>query len=281
MANDRYYDWALTFLQSLREHNATLPLHFIPYDDNTGRILSLRRHFGFEPVPFDYARIDAFARRLFPNRDWNLGNLRKYAALDLDYDELAYFDVDMLLFADPARLFGHIAPGAVDMIYLSTSDDWVYERDQLPLARSQFGDMRLFSAGAYVTSRRILTFDKVEATIEADLDLYRRLRKSSSVDQAVLNFVAHRSGMVCRHIGECDLASAGMVSFRYPDIRFEGGRLVQPSTGRHVAAVHWAGGLKQGLELISPRLWPLRRHRSAVRRRAMRRLAGASGGREH
>jgi len=59
MANDRYYHHALTFLESLREHNAKLPLYCIPYDANAGRIASLANVFGFQMIDTDFALLDA------------------------------------------------------------------------------------------------------------------------------------------------------------------------------------------------------------------------------
>ncbi|HYM02621.1 MAG TPA: hypothetical protein VET85_06715 [Stellaceae bacterium] len=273
-ANDRYYDWTLPFLQSIREHNADLKLYLIPYDDHVDKTLALRRHFDFEPIDADLAAIDGFSERLFPAHRRERGNMRRFAALQIDCDEVAYFDVDMVLCADPARLFGYVSASVCDLIYLSTSEEWVYRRNKLALARAHFPNTRLFSAGAFVTSPRILTVEKIIATIEENWDLYVALRMPRMADQTILNFVVDRLDLACRHIGECDERSAGMVSHRYRDIRFEGEQLVQSSTGRDVTAVHWAGVLKRGVGLINPRIRQLRRYHAAMRKRVALRLAG-------
>jgi len=274
LANDRYYAWAVTFLESIREHNAGQLLYCIPYDAETARIRSLRGAFGFEMVDVDFSTLDAFADRLFPNRPPNRANLRKYAALQLDCDEVAYFDIDMVLLVDPARLFGHVRPGTLDLVYLSTSPDFVYRRDRLAEARRHFPHMQLISAGAFVTSRRALSVEDIVNTVEANRELYLELRREEGLyDQPVLNFALDCAGKRLRHIEECDPTLAGLASFRNPHLAFEGGRLLDLRNGREVAAVHWAGAVKRGLEVLDPRLWRLGRLRSGFHRRGKQRLA--------
>ncbi|HTZ80544.1 MAG TPA: hypothetical protein VMC10_21725 [Stellaceae bacterium] len=276
LANDRYYAWAVTFLESIRERNARQPLYCIPYDAETARIRSLRGAFDFEMVDADFGALDAFADRLFPNRPPNRANLRKYAALQIDCDEVAYFDIDMVLLVDPARLFGHVRPGSLDLIYLSTSPDFVYRRDRLAEARRRFPQMQLISAGAFITSRCALSIEGIIDTVESNRALYLELRREDGLyDQPVLNFALDCSGKRCRHIEECDPTLAGLASFRNPHIVFEGGRLLDLRNGREVAAVHWAGAVKRGLEVLDPRLWPLGRLRSGFHRRGKQRVAEA------
>jgi len=274
MANDRYYRWALTFLESVRERNASLPLYWIPYDESVGRIRSLRGAFQFECIEADFSALDAFANRLFPSRPMKRANFRKYAALQLDYEEIAYFDVDSVVLVDPERLFGHVEPGIVDLVYLATSPGHVYRKDRLAAARAEFPNMSLLSAGAFVTSRRALSIEEIIATAETHYELYRSLRRRRALyDQPLINFVLDRAGKICKHIRDLDPGLAGMASFRSSHIGFRNERLVETSSGRDVVAIHWAGAFKTGLELLNPRYWPLAALRLGLLKRGRSRAA--------
>jgi hypothetical protein len=274
MANDRYYRWALTFLESVRERNPRLPLYWIPYDEYATKIGSLSVAFDFERIEADFSALDAFADRLFPSRPMKRANLRKYAALQLQYDEIAYFDVDSVVLVDPERLFGHVQPGVVDLVYLSTSPDFVYRKDRLAAARAHFPNMSLMSAGAFVTSRRALSIGEMIATAESHYELFQSLRRRGSLyDQPLLNFVLDRAGKICKHISDLDSGLAGMVSFRSSQIGFQNHQVVETSSGRDVVAVHWAGAFKTGLEAFNPRYWPLGALRSGFLKRGRARAA--------
>lgn len=244
MANDRYRHWAITFLESVRAADPSLPLYCIPHGGSFAEILALRRVFRFEILDEGLDRLDAFGRRLFPFHPRRRANLRKYAALTLPVDEVAYFDTDLVMLADPARLFGHIRPGETDLVYLATSPRWVYAARKLAHARTLFPEMRLISAGAFVTSRRTLTIDEIIKTIENDWRLYRTLRRRRVYDQPVLNFVLHRLGKRCRPIAELDGSLAGLVSFRNPNLRVVDGAAVDAGSTGDIVAIHWAGARK-------------------------------------
>jgi hypothetical protein len=272
LANDRYFDWALLFLESVRSKNSKLPLYCIPHSGQTTKILGLRNAYGFEMLEEGLDRLDAFGRRLFPfNR--HRANLRKYAALTLPVDEVAYFDVDMAVLIDPARLFGHIKPGEVDFVYFSTSPDWVYAARKMHVAQSLFPDMRLMSAGAFVTSRNAFTLDEVITTVEQNLELYRSLRRRNVFDQPVLNFVMHRLGKRCLHIRELDSSLVGMASSQNPNLQVTDGQTIDTTVSGDLLAVHWAGGAKKPLhQLARPRTWPLQRLRESLRSGALQRM---------
>src|ERR1700730_2109739 len=156
----------------MRAQNATLPLYCIQYDSQTKRIASLGRAFNFEMIDIDFTALDAFADRLFPRRPAKRRNTRKYAALELKCDEVAYFDIDVVLCADPARLFGHVKAGAVDLVYLATSPGDIYRRSQVARARSLFPNMAQISAGAFVTTREALTIGEIVDIIDTHHELY-------------------------------------------------------------------------------------------------------------
>jgi hypothetical protein len=272
MANDRYLDWALSFLESVRSRNARLPLYCIPHGGRMVGISGLQRAFGFEMLEEGVERLDAFGRRLFPHHPRHRANLRKYAALTLAVDEVAYFDIDLVLLVDPARLFGHVQSNRADLVYLATSPGWVYAADKLALAQSMFPDMRTISAGAFITGRQSLGIDEIIATVEDNLNLYLSLRRSKVYDQPVLNFVLHRLNKRCRHIAELDPSLAGMASSRNPNLRWMDGKIVDTVAAGDVVAVHWAGSAKSRFLLLHPRMWPLQKLRRSMRDLGEKRL---------
>jgi hypothetical protein len=278
MANDRYLDWAKTFLESVRSQDAALPLYCIPHGGRMAGIAALRSAFNFEFITDGLDRLDAFGERLFPYaRQRHRANLRKYVALTLPVDEIAYFDIDMAMLVEPARLFGHIEAGRADLVYFATSPEWVYAPAQLERAASLFPDMRLISAGAFVTSREALTIDAVIGTIEDNMALYLSLRRSKVYDQPVLNFVLHRLGKRARHITELDPTLAGMASARNPNLLWAGDRIADRVVTGDVLAVHWAGPAKSRLERLNPRAWPMQRFLQSLRDQAEQRIRGGHG----
>jgi hypothetical protein len=274
MANDRYLGWVKAFLESVRSKDPELQLYCIPHVGSIEGVCGLRSAFGFELLTEGTERLDALGKRLYPfSRARHRANLRKYVALNLPVDEIAYFDIDMVMLVEPQRLFGHVAAGHADLVYFAGSPEWVYRRRKLDVAREMFPDMRLISAGAFVTSPRVLTMDDMIGTIENNLALFRSLRRSKVYDQPVLNFVLHRLGKRVRHITELDPGLCGMISSRNPDLRLEEGKIVNATMGGDVLAVHWAGpAAKSSRERLTPRAWPMQRYLDTLRQQAEERI---------
>jgi hypothetical protein len=274
MANDRYLDWAKPFLESVRSKDAALPIYCIPHGGPMEGVLALRDTFGFDVLTEGLDRLDPFAERLFPRHPRHRANLRKYAALTLPVDEVAYFDIDLLMLVEPKRLFGHIEAGRVDLVYFSISPEWVYRADKIDEAQALFPDMRLLSAGAFVTSRKTLSIEAIIGTIEENMALYRSLRRAKVYDQPVLNFVLHRLGKRVRHVSELDPSLAGMASVRNPNLLCAEGRIVDRAATGDVLAVHWAGPAKSRIGRLNPRAWPMQRFLEALRQQAEQRIRG-------
>jgi hypothetical protein len=276
MANDRYLDWAKTFLESVRSQDAALPLYCIPHGGRMAGIAALRSAFNFEFITEGLDRLDAFGKRLFPYaRARHRANLRKYVALTIPVDEVAYFDIDMVMLVESARLFGHIGAGRADLVYFATSLEWVYAPAQLDRAASLFPDMRLISAGAFVTSRQALTIDAIIGTVEGNMELYKSLRRSGVFDQPVLNFALHQLGKRCRHINELDPSLCGMASARNPDLGWADGRIINEMVAGDVLAVHWAGPAKSRFEKLKPSGREMQGFLSRLRQQAEQRLRNA------
>jgi hypothetical protein len=275
MANDRYLDWVKAFLESVRSKDPDLTLYCIPHGGAMEAVSALRPVFRFEMLTEGLERLDALAKRLYPfSRARHRANLRKYVALNLPVDEIAYFDIDMVMLIEPQRLFGHVEAGSADLVYFADSPEWAYRRRKLETARKMFPDMRLISAGAFVTSPRVLTMNDIIKTIEDNFALFRSFRRSKVYDQPVLNFVLHRLGKRARHITELDPGLCGMASSRNPDLRLSEGKIVNATMGGDVLAVHWAGNAKGrgGRDRLIQRAWPIQHFLDTVRQQAEERI---------
>ena len=112
VGNDKIIDWLVPFLESYRETNASLPLYLIPYDDNVTRTRRVAEIYGAHFIEEEPVEIDRLAKELYPGIfNTNCRRLRKLQALALDLDEVAYVDVDVVLFRDFRPIFGRLDGG--------------------------------------------------------------------------------------------------------------------------------------------------------------------------
>jgi hypothetical protein len=273
MANDRYLHWVKAFLESLRSKDPDLTLYCIPHGGEMGEVSSLRGTYRFEVLTDGIDRLDAFAKRLYPTAlRRHRANLRKYVVLNLPVTEIAYFDIDMVMLAHPARFFGHVEAGRADLVYFATSPQWVFWPRKLDMAREMFPDLRLISAGAFLTSPRALTINNIIDTVEENLEQFLSLRRPRVYDQPVLNFILHKLGKRCRHIAELDTSVCGMASVRNSNLRWREGRIVDDTIAGDIVAVHWAGSAKSYIEWLNPRTRPMERYLGTLRRLAEERI---------
>lgn len=91
----------------------------------------------------------------------NRRRLRKLQALALDLDEVAYVDVDVILFRDFTPVFGRLEKDKTEFIVASPSFEYVYNnrQDHYPFLK----DALLFNDGFWVTSNKYLNL-KISST---------------------------------------------------------------------------------------------------------------------
>ena len=99
LANDRVYENALTFLNSFRTYNPTIPLCLIPYADDSARVRDLADRLGFTIWRDDEAllRCDRVSHAFFPEAGARHGLFRKLAAWSGEFDEFIYIDCDTVV----------------------------------------------------------------------------------------------------------------------------------------------------------------------------------------
>jgi hypothetical protein len=239
IANDRMIDWVLPFLESWQTTNAATPLYVIPYDENHARTKQACMAYGAELVLPDSFALDALARRLYPLFPGHRRRLRKFLALALPLDEVAYVDIDIVLFRDFRPLFGLLDPGTRDFIVASPVDEYVYNKKGA--AEPSLQGKLLFNDGFFVTSNKILSLQDFQDVIDADEKLFHSVRQRGMLfAQPLTNFVVHRRGLKIASLFEAVPGASGESFYKAKDVRFEDGLPVD-AEGRGIYFAHWAG----------------------------------------
>jgi len=107
LASDSLYDLTVAFLNSLRLHNATVELCLIPYDNNIGRLLTLRARYGFG-VFRDVETLAWCDQISCLFHGYTVGHYRKLAAWRGGFDRFLYIDADTVILRDLSFVFSFL-----------------------------------------------------------------------------------------------------------------------------------------------------------------------------
>ena len=240
VGNDKIIDWLVPFLESYRETNASLPLYLIPYDDNVKRTRRAAQVYGAHFIEEEPVEIDRLAAELYPGIfNSNRRRLRKLQALALDLDEVAYVDVDVILFRDFAPIFGRLEAGKSEFIVASPSFEYVYNerRSAYPF----LADALPFNDGFWVTSNRFLSLSDFLDTMANDAAIFHDVRKRGQLfAQPLVNFVTHRRGVKIALLRDLVENASHESFYKAPGIDFVEGKPLDPD-GREIYFAHWAG----------------------------------------
>ncbi|CAN2536566.1 hypothetical+protein [Methylocapsa aurea] len=242
VANDKVIDWLLPFLESYRDTNASLPLYLIPYDDNISMTRQVADVYGATIVESEPAEVDRLSHELYPGIfNSHRRRLRKLQALALALDEVAYVDVDVILFRDLKPVFGRLERGKREFIVASPSFEYVYNENRRKHAF--LNDALLFNDGFWVTSSRFLSLSDVLETIRSDIDIFHAVRKRGQLfAQPLMNFVVHRRGLKTALLPHCVENASHENYYKAPGITFSNGKPLDPE-GKEIYLAHWAGAI--------------------------------------
>jgi len=240
VGNDKIIDWLVPFLESYRETNASLPLYLIPYDDNVTRTRRAAQIYGAHFVEKEPVEIDRLAKELYPGIfNTNRRRLRKLQALALDLDEVAYVDVDVILFRDFRPIFGRLEAGKGEFIVASPSFEYVYNerRSEYPF----LADALPFNDGFWVTSNKYLKLSDFIDTMAKDAAIFHDVRKRGQLfAQPLVNFVTHRRGVKIAMLRDLVENASHESFYKAPGISFAESKPLDPD-GREIYFAHWAG----------------------------------------
>ena len=240
VGNDKIIDWLLPFLESYRDTNARLPLYLIPYDDNIAQTRRAAEIYGAHFVEEEPTEIDRLAQELYPGIfNAHRRRLRKLQALALPLDEVAYVDVDVILFRDFAPIFGRLEAGKTEFIVASPSFEYVYNdrRDAYPFLK----DVLLFNDGFWVTSNKYLKLEDFLETMARDAAIFHDVRKRGQLfAQPLVNFVTHRRGLKIELLPNVVENASHESFYKAPGVTFANGKPLAPD-GKEIYFAHWAG----------------------------------------
>jgi len=265
LASDGIYEWLLPFLESYRRHNPDLPTYLIPFDARMERTTRAAAAYGVQMAPGDLGPVDRLGFIAYPHYRRRYRNrLRKFHSLSLPLDEVLYIDIDTIVYRDLSVLFGRLKPGETDFIVASTRPDWVYTKR---MHRYPFlADAVLFSDGCFVTSSRILSLERMTATLKANRLTFWNVRKQHVYAQPVANFVAHRLGLKIAVAEDLIPGIRCEAVYNAPDARFEPDGPVS-ADGRPIHFAHWAGAIETPTDDAFAASWHACASRAAERLR--------------
>jgi hypothetical protein len=212
LANDRVLANVVQLLYSLRSHDFTNKVFYIPFNEETYFLKQVLQSFGVSRYDVDLERIDALARRIY-DRDppakpypYCLGKLRKLSFLTMPAPAV-YLDADCIVTSSP-ELFDQIFSLSSSGIgYINTSPDGVYEdvREAAELRRRS----TFLTSGMIAKSSAAISIAELERFFdEAAIDRFHEVRRRDGyVDQPLWNFLAD-SGF----FPAIDLLAAGRAS---------------------------------------------------------------------
>jgi hypothetical protein len=240
VGNDKIIDWLLPFLESYRATNSSLPIYLIPYDDNIAQTRLAAEIYGAHFVDEEPTEIDRLSHELYPGVfNNNRRRLRKLQALSLPLDEVAYVDVDVILFRDFTPLFGRLEAGKTEFIVASPSFEYVYNdrKDAYPFLK----DALLFNDGFWVTSNKFLKLSDFIETIAKDAAIFHDVRKRGQLfAQPLVNFVTHRRGMKIALLPHVIEGASHESFYKAPGVTFKDDKPLDQD-GKEIYFCHWAG----------------------------------------
>ena len=254
LANDKVMHWLIPFLESWKQHSATIPMYLIPYDDDMEKTRRVAAVYGVTIADVDSRQLDALSKRLYPLGIRKRSRLRKLLSLALPLDEVIYLDVDIILFRDFTPLLGLIRPDATDFIVIASEADggYVYNKrrhDYEFLARA-----KLFNDGFFVTSNKILSIEDFFDVIRDDERLFHRVRQRGGLyAQPLTNFVVHRKDLKIVPLFDCVDRASSESYHKAEGVTFtDDGPMDR--YGKQIYFCHWPGVGRPG-KLIFDDLW--------------------------
>jgi len=278
LANNKIIELAIAFLNSFREHNPTIPLCLIPYDDNVDQILALRDKYSFTLFEDqDLLRACDVISEKFHGK--TLGAYRKLVAWEGKFDEFAYVDTDTVVVDNIDFVFENLEHTE---IFTSHSNipalrKWVW-KDSIESKKALSREQMAFSAntGFFVSKAKLLDMTYIQSQVDAALELKDDM-ELHCMEQPFLNYLIVTSNFSYGSL--LTFYQSGVnrrVKFEWwagrPGGIVKGGRL----TARRslpVFLVHWAGLWQSGngslVEIPYKKLWdyyrfPELRHEQAL-----------------
>lgn len=249
LSNDRYLDWTIALLESVRAWNPDLPLHYLPFDDDCGRTARLAARYRFTVGDAAALRwLDDAGRALRPasgGDDLPVGTFRRFACFWGPFEQFVFVDSDVVVTCDLDRVIDSLDRTGSAITYMHAAPlDVVYADPATLPAPPRFG----MNAGVWASRRGVLTPESFRA-LAGELRPHRHQVVNS--DQTVLSYFVDTTGLPAARF---DAPGAIDLGYRHGWLwagdRWDGvtlavrkrrGLPVLQSHGTDAAIVHWAG----------------------------------------
>lgn len=242
MADDSVADWLIALLNSIRRHEAELPVYLLPYSPNlarTRRCCTARRVQILESMDLD--GLIQIAQPLAEGRH-NPRHYQKLAALEIAADRIIFLDADIVLLAPISPFADLLEQHGCDFLYYERNLDMVYDpgpfRDRMVAEYATAG----FNSGVWIARSGLLDRQDLAACAQAALPFRDQLR---CVDQGFFNYLADTRRWKKAALPDLapGLSRENWAFFDYrptgSGYRLTAGDFVQENA--HVILLHWAG----------------------------------------
>jgi len=198
VGNDKVAENAIALLNSIRQHNQTIPIYLIPFNDEYGELwrqLTPEHDVKLFPDLARLEQLDTALGEIFDRDFLALPNkMRKLAAWFGPLDEFLYIDTDIIVFDDMAKILAHLE--AADFLccdYHFSGEKLRNVFSQTVLEQGLFSEVELedvFNSGFWGSRKGILTEESLYETLREAAAHREYFDFSEGVtDQPLMNFL--------------------------------------------------------------------------------------------
>jgi hypothetical protein len=248
LANDRVLELSIAFLNSVKTFEPELPVCFIPFDSDIGSLLRLSEDYGFS-VWSDGSvlqRCDAISRQFHSD---TLGQYRKLAIWEGQYEQFVYIDVDTILLSSLEAIFPLLREHDVitGVSNLESIRRFVWSGDATVLLPEL--DVKYAANTGFIASKRgILSLQMAETWLNHAMALKNQMELDCA-EQPFLNYLIVTSGM--KYTSLSQLRRNGITPLLPKQVwagSFDEDLLVEEALP---LLIHWAGRWQRGDHLKS------------------------------
>ena len=187
LANDVVLDWVITIVESIRAHHCALPICIIAFDERTQRLETLATKYHFEIWnDQDVSKLDAVGSQFYPVRPIDAHMFRRLASFWGPFEHFIFADVDIVALMNWDELLNAYMTSGSRFWYFGRSETDVYCAGEfLDEFRRQGGGVQ-FNGGFFVSSRHVITYERILELVPRALALRSHLK--SSGEQPFFNF---------------------------------------------------------------------------------------------
>lgn len=242
LANDGVLEWFIAFIKSLRQHNPTIPLRVIPFDDRCAQLEKLCSIYDFSIIKAPLHGYDAIGELFVPGQA-GAHTFRKLHAFEGEFDEFLFLDSDIVVVDDLSPLFAAFGRSDADVLFTDLDVEHVYAAGELYERSLHDPRYKAFNTGIWMARRGLLQLEQLGELARA---AHASGQMHHDYDQPFINFCLHETGARLReareelpHIFERawaadpDINKCDNIAARFnPEVA---------SNGKWMPFLHWAG----------------------------------------